>query len=530
MKVQIQDMSFYYSNYYNPIFEHINLNLDTDWSLGLIGRNGRGKSTFLKLLMGQLIPVSGKITMQEAMEYFPYEINRKYRKTIDVIKENVGSLKTMENQMDEIIQTKDESRYDLYSEIQEKYMQLGGYEVEAKVQKELSDMHLEESLLERDFDTLSGGERTRMQILVLFMRKSSFVLLDEPTNHLDLEGKEMLAGYLKKKKGYIVVSHDRDFLDQVTDHIMSINKSDIKIEQGNYSTWRRNMDQIEAYEFRTRDKLEREVNQLERRVTQNRTWANHANTQKYAFASHARTNGSRAYMRQAKKSEEQMIENRDAKMMLLRNYEEAKELQIIQNQSQNDTYLIHVKKLHFAYPNSRLLIKALDIKIKQGDRIWVKGRNGSGKSTFLKLLTKEIKTDQDITYAENLKIAVSSQEILWNSGFIKERFKPKEAIERKEREEQFERFLSFCDMFDMPDAFMDRPIETLSSGERKKIDIARALSEENDILFFDEPLNYMDVYFREQLEKALLEYEPTIVFVEHDSRFGRNVSNRVIEL
>lgn len=524
MKVVINNMSFYYSDYYNPIFENVNLIVDTDWSLGLIGRNGRGKSTFLNLLMGKLVPVSGKISMDVSMEYFPYKVNEKYDKTIDVIKENIGGLKTIEDIMEEIIATNDESRYNVYSDMQEKYAELSGYEMEARILKEMADMNLDEKLAYRDFSTLSGGEKTRMLIIVLFLRKSSFVLLDEPTNHLDIDGKEMVAEYLNKKKGYIVVSHDRDFLDKVTNHIMSINKTDINIEKGNYSTWKKNMDMVEKYEFRIRDKLEREIKQLERCSKQTRKWASVGNSQKNAFKCNARSNGCRSYMHQAKKSEGNILENINNKKKLLLNYEEAKDLQIIQKQIVDDECLIKAEKICFTYPNSSIIIKDMNVKIYHGDRIWIKGKNGVGKSTLLKLLSGELEIDKKIEYSEGIKISVSSQETLWASGFINERF------ETKEKENQLQLFLSFCDMFDLPDNFLTRPLETYSSGELKKVDIARTLSEGNDILFFDEPLNFMDVFFREQLERAILEYEPTIVFVEHDSRFGSNVSNRVIEV
>ena len=163
----------------------------------------------------------------------------------------------MEDKMEEIIAALDESRYNEYCEIQLRYSELGGYEMEGRILKEMADMGLDEKLAYREYSTLSGGERTRMMIIALFLRKNSFVLLDEPTNHLDMEGKEMVAEYLRKRKSFIVVSHDRDFLDKTVNHIMSINKADIKVEKGNYTSWRKNMDIIEEYEFRTRDKLEK---------------------------------------------------------------------------------------------------------------------------------------------------------------------------------------------------------------------------------------------------------------------------------
>lgn len=537
-KITITNLNFYYSDYYNPIFENVNLVLDTDWKLGLIGRNGRGKSTFLNLLLGKLVPTGGTIHMAVNMEYFPYEPNQKYSITMDVIKETVGGLKTMEDTMEQIIALADESRYEEYSEIQAKYSELGGYGMEGKILKEMADMGLGEELAYRDYATLSGGEKTRMMIIALFLRKNSFVLLDEPTNHLDIKGKELMAEYLSRKKGFIVVSHDRDFLDKVTDHIMSINKADIKVEKGNYSSWRKNMDLIEEYEFRTRDRLEREIKQLERRSMQSRAWAGTANTQKYAFTCHARTNGCQAYMRRAKRSEEQILDNIDEKRQLLLNYEEAKELSIRQREGEMEECLIKVKDLNFSYSDdnqcNKMILKDFTLNLHKGDRIWIKGQNGAGKSTLLKLLAGEFKERsaapvipqqrEAIERTENLQISMSGQEPRWTEGFITEKYQlPKQR-------EQLEQLAYFCTLFDLPVDFLERPLETYSSGELKKVDIARALSEENDVIFLDEPLNYMDVYFREQLEKAILEYEPTIVFVEHDALFGKNVSNKVVEL
>ncbi len=523
-KITIHQLEFYYSDYYHPIFRNVNLVLDTDWRLGLIGRNGRGKSTFFHLLAGKLKPVHGQISMSVNMEYFPYETSCGYHAALDVLKEVIGGLKSMEDRMEQIISGDQTDRYEEYSEIQLKYSELGGYEMESRIFREMAAMGLHEKLAYRDYAALSGGERTRMLIIALFLRKNSFVLLDEPTNHLDIGGKEMLAEYLRKKNGFIVVSHDREFLDKVTDHILAINKTDIQVEKGNYSAWRRNMDIVEEYEFRTRDKLEREINQLESRSKRSRNWAGEANKQKYAFASHARTNGTRSYMRQAKRSEEQIHQNIEDKKKLLLNYEAAKELKLMQYAADTSDWLINAEKLSFAYEEGEPIIRELQLKIYPGDRIWIKGRNGAGKSTLLKLLSGELEAKQPVEYAEGLTIAAASQEPRWTEGFIREKYS------LPGQQAQLENLISYCEAFDLPDDFLDRPLETYSSGEQKKIDIARVLSEESSVIFLDEPLNYMDVYFREQLERAILKSQPTIAFVEHDGMFGKNVSNRIIEL
>lgn len=164
-KIAINNMSFYYTDYFNPVFENVNLVLDTDWRLGLTGRNGRGKSTLLNLLSGKLAPTAGSISMSVNMEYFPYESGKAYSMAMDVIKENIGGLKSMEERMEQILAGSDEKNYQEYSELQQQYSEIGGYEMEGRILKEMADMELEEGLAYREYSTLSGGERTRMDII-----------------------------------------------------------------------------------------------------------------------------------------------------------------------------------------------------------------------------------------------------------------------------------------------------------------------------------------------------------------------------
>ena len=150
----------------------------------------------------------------------------------------------------------------------EKYIELDGFCMEGKIRKEAFKIGLKENVLERSFDTLSSGEQTKALIIALFLKSNSFVLLDEPTNHLDICGKEELKNYLKKKRGFILVSHDREFLDSLVDHILSINKVDISIEKGNYTTWENNKKLTEEFERRTSENLQKEIARMEKNIVQ----------------------------------------------------------------------------------------------------------------------------------------------------------------------------------------------------------------------------------------------------------------------
>jgi lincosamide and streptogramin A transport system ATP-binding/permease protein len=344
--------------------------------------------------------------------------------------------------------------------------------------------------------------------------------MDEPTNHLDLEGKQVLADYLRSKKGFLVVSHDRKFIDDVSDHIISINKADIAIEKGNYTSWRMNKDRVEEYELRTKDKLEKDAEHLEKISVRTRNWASIAEKQKSPFATNNRGNSTRAarFMRQAKAAEQTIQENIAEKKNLLKNYEVASNI-ILKQQVIKENLLVAAYGLSYGYTKD-LLFEKLSFQIHKGERVWIRGRNGAGKSTLLKIIGRMI-SDSRILFADHIKIETAFQEPLWTTGMLTELISDTEMKRR---------FIDICHLLDISHDTMQRPLETLSSGEQKKIDIARALASPSHLLLLDEPLNFCDICFREQLEKAILAYQPTIVFVEHDEWFGQNIATKEIIL
>ncbi|MBP3569879.1 MAG: ABC-F family ATP-binding cassette domain-containing protein [Lachnospiraceae bacterium] len=539
-KIELKDVTFYYNDFYHPVFEHLTVNLDTDWKMALVGRNGRGKSTLLKLLEGSLEATSGEIRRSGTVSYFPYLYDATFTKAMDVVKECIGGLRTLELKLQRyeenfgeekgIGQVVPVSETAEYIEVLNQYMELDGYAMESRIGKEVSQMGLPVELLEQDFATLSGGEQTCMLIIALFLRKDAFVLLDEPTNHLDKGKKEHLKAYLKKKKGYIIASHDTVFLDAVSDHILAINKVDISIEQGNYSTWRRNMELKEQFELRTRQKLMQEINQLERQSKLARSWSDVGNTQKYPFASHARTNGTRAYMRQAKAAEQQIKDNLEEKKQLLRNLEEEKRLSIYQEILEQEC-LLAADNISFCYAGSSSpVLKNVTLHVYPGDKIWLRGKNGAGKTTLLKLLAGQLQ-GAAIRRRGGLSIAYIAQEPVCYKGEIRHYLRESKGLCSEENfQKLYKKFKELCMLFDLPADFERRPLDTLSSGELKKVDIARTLAEHHQVLFLDEPLNFMDVNFKSQLEAALLDETLTLVFVEHNEEFGERIANKVVEL
>lgn len=224
--INIKNLTFSYEGSYDNVFENVSFQIDTDWKLGFTGRNGRGKTTFLKLLMGEL-EYTGKIVSSVNFEYFPYTPPSDSYFAIDII-QNIAP--TAE---------------------------------EWQIRRELSLLETDDNLLYREFSTLSNGEQTKILIVGMFLRENSFLLIDEPTNHLDTHARAVLADYLKRKSGFILVSHDRAFLDSCIDHILVINKTNIEVQKGNFSSWNENRQRQEQFEQTKNERLKKQIHQLE---------------------------------------------------------------------------------------------------------------------------------------------------------------------------------------------------------------------------------------------------------------------------
>ncbi len=239
--ISVQNLSFAYGNDF--IFQNASFRIDTNWKIGFVGRNGRGKTTFLRLLMGEMA-YGGTIETSESFDYFPFSMPDGI--AMEVVKDRIAPFSRWESDMEHALSIGD---LEQFGETQELYQANDGYCIEELIIKEANKLGLAESLLKREFDTLSHGEQTKLMLAALFLRKNRCLLIDEPTNHLDMEGRRIVAKYLSGKQGFILVSHDRKFLDNCVDHILSINKNTIEVIAGNYSLWQGNKDRQDRYEL-----------------------------------------------------------------------------------------------------------------------------------------------------------------------------------------------------------------------------------------------------------------------------------------
>ncbi len=236
MQASIHDLSFTYDGSYTPVFEHVSFHFDTSWRLGLIGRNGKGKTTLLRLLRGEF-PHQGAIDLPLTPVYFPYPVADPSADTLAVM----------------LSAAPDAAEWQLVCE--------------------LNQLEVDESALDRPFSTLSKGEQTKVLLAALFAREDAYPLIDEPTNHLDTHGRELTAAYLRRKDGFLLVSHDRAFLDRCIDHVLSLNRTDVWVMQGNYDTWEERLNQQNEYEQGRNESLRQDIRHLEAAAQRTAAWS-----------------------------------------------------------------------------------------------------------------------------------------------------------------------------------------------------------------------------------------------------------------
>ena len=485
--INVTNLTFAYDGSYENIFENVNFQIDTNWKLGFTGRNGRGKTTFLNLLLGKY-EYRGSITASVSFSYFPYHVEDPGILAIDAV----------------------EAMHPDYE-----YW---------RVAREMAKLQLDDAVLYRPYGTLSNGEQTKLQLAVLFSKENHFLLIDEPTNHLDIRGRELVSKYLSSKKGFILVSHDRAFLDGCVDHILSINKSDIQICKGNFSAWWENKQRQDAFEQAENEKLKKEIARLEETAREKANWSDRVEASK--IGEHAFDRGYIGHKAEKMMTRSKAIEKRqtaaiEEKSKLLRNIERSDTLKIFQTPFHTKR-LAELKGVTIDYGDGAVC-ENISFTIQMGDRIALQGPNGSGKSSIIKLLC-----GQAIPYAgqlwlgNGLKISYVNQDTSGLRGKLSD-FARNAGIDES-------LFLAMLAKLDVPKAQMEKDMSSLSAGQKKKVLLARSICEPMHLHIWDEPMNYIDVISRMQIEELLLEYQPTILFVEHDKAFCENVATKIVKL
>ncbi len=484
--IRVEHLSFSYGSSWDPIFEDVSFTLDTDWRLGFVGRNGRGKTTFLNLLLGKY-EYSGQIVSSVEFDYFPYPVKNPERSAGAILSEICPAAQEWE------------------------------------LERELSCLQVAPEVLERPFRTLSNGEQTKALLAALFLNEGRFLLIDEPTNHLDLRARETVAAYLSRKKGFILVSHDRSVLDACVDHILALNRTDIEVQSGNFSSWMENFQRRQEFEEAQDQRLRQDIRRLESAARRTSVWSDRVEASKSGAADRGYVGHKSAkMMKRSKTIEARQKAAVQEKSALLRNAEREEKLKICPLEYHSQV-LARFEEAAPMYEPGNPVCQPVSFELRQGERVVLDGRNGSGKSSLLKLLTGEkIPHTGRVPPASGLVISYVSQDTSRLKGTLTEYAQGKGIDEST--------FKTLLRKLGFERVQFEKPIEEYSGGQKKKVLIAGSLCEQAHLYIWDEPLNFIDIYSRRQIEALLLEYAPSMLLVEHDSSFRSQISTRTISL
>ena len=488
--IRVENLTFAYPGSYDNVFENVSFQFDTGWKLGFLGRNGRGKTTFLRLLLGEYSS-GGGISGAPPCAYFPHEPEDPSRMTLEVLQEAAPTAEEWE------------------------------------LLRETGLLGVEAEALYRPFSTLSNGEQTKVLLAALFCGEERYLLIDEPTNHLDARGRQAVAEYLGRKRGFLLVSHDRAFLDVCVDHVMALNRTGVEVQSGNFSSWWENRRRRDAFEQARNEQLRKEVGRLRQAAAQTSRWSDKVEATKKG----TRTAGlrpDRGYighksakmMQRAKSIEDRRQRALEEKEGLLKDLERAEALKLRPLAARGR--LLDARGLSLFY-GERRVCGPLDFRLEPGQRIALDGGNGCGKSTLLKfLLGEEITSEGTLVKLSGLTVSYVPQDTSHLRGRLRD------YIQQSGVEETL--LLAILRKLDFPREQFEKNMEDWSAGQRKKVLIAQSLCESAHLYIWDEPLNYIDVWSRMQIEELLLAFRPTMLFVEHDETFRQRIASETITI
>lgn len=504
------------------VLNGMNLTLKTGEKAVLIGCNGAGKSTVLKIIMKQENISAGTINIRKnatigmLRQIYEYEetnpnVYTFLQRSFEHFFELETKLKKLENEMS--YEKDDEKMSELlqkYGNVQQKYIQMGGYDIQEKFNKICSGLQINEKMLNQNYNDLSGGEKTIVNLGALLLKEPSILLLDEPTNHLDMEKLEWLEKFLKEYKGTILmVSHDRYFLDKIATKTILLENGKEKIYFGNYSYFLKEDEKRTLAEFENYKNQQKMIKKMKESIKTLRKFGELAKNEMFF---------KRAKSIEKKLAKIEQLPQVDLEQKTLLNFKLN-----IDSRSGKDVVIINNLNKNF---ESKNIFENANLQIHYGEKIALIGKNGTGKSTLLKIIMNE-----DCEYTGEIKIGQSV-----NIGYIPQEIKFEDDnqtilnfFEQFDNRNETEIRTSLAKyMFRGNDVF--KKVSSLSGGEKVRLILAKLLKQNINFLILDEPTNHIDIETRELLEEAIKEYSGTVLLVSNDRYFINNLAERIVEV
>lgn len=510
------------SKYYgiDSILKNVTFNVNEGEKIGLIGPNGAGKSTLFKILTNQLDYDDGELFIDKSknLGYLSQNLslnleNTIYNEALTVFQEIIDMEERLKKLADKMNEPYDISKEDYhnkiirdYTTLTEVYENRGGYTYKGEISRVLKGLGFNENDFDKSISILSGGQKTRVALCKLLLRKPEVLLLDEPTNHLDLDAIEWLEGYLKEVKGTIVlISHDRFFLDAITDKTIELVDGTAYVYPGNYTSFiglkEKNMEVMQkAYDLQ-----QIEIKRQEEIIAKYKSF----NREKSIRAAESR-------QKALDKIERIDAPPKESKASRIRFETKIK--------SGNDVLYVEDLKKSFG---DKLLFESLNLDIKREEKIALIGENGRGKTTLFRIIMDQISPDTGIkVLGKNVFVGYYDQEqsnLDSTKAIIDEVWDDFPEMTTTEIRCALAAFL-----FTGDDVF--KKISTLSGGEKCRINLLKLMLSKSNFLLLDEPTNHLDIVSREALEEAILGYDGTILLISHDRYFLNKIINKIYEL
>jgi len=512
--IDIQNLSIQFTG--ENLFENVNLKISRHDKIALVGSNGAGKSTFLKLLYGLEQPESGSIKKQKGIRigYLPQEIiGFKGNRLFEEVKSSLQDIATLEERekividaLNDINLSEDERAelIDELGEIHQRKEELDFYSANSKIEKVLIGLGFSEKDFFRYTDEFSGGWQMRIQMAKILLSENDLILMDEPTNHLDIDSLEWLIDYLQNtSSAIIIVSHDRHFVTSVTTKTLEVYNRQINFYSGNYSQYLLFKEEREKQLISLQKQQEKKIKELEK------------------FIERFRYKATKAKQVQSRIKQLEKIE-------VVEIMEEEKKIELhFPEPSMSGIIPVELVNISHSY-NDINVLKDINLAIERGDKIAVVGPNGAGKTTLTKIISSRISpTSGKINYGNNTIISYYEQEV---ADSINPDFDLIDALEDVNSEIPIGRIRTILGSFLFSGDDVFKKIKVLSGGEKSRIALARLLLTKSNFIILDEPTNHLDFNSKEILQKALIEFSGTMMIVSHDIDFLRPIVNKVFEL